>query len=50
MRPFDGPEKRPIDWRGWLALAWMIGFGCLYAVMILREKAPGLLARISAGG
>jgi hypothetical protein len=39
-----------IDWRGWLSLAWMVGFGVLYVAMILREKAPGLLARISRGG
>jgi hypothetical protein len=41
---------RPIDWRAWLALIWMLGFGALYALMILREKAPGLLARFSAVG
>lgn len=40
----DCPE---FDWRGWLSLAWMVGFGLLYALMILKEKAPGLLARIS---
>jgi hypothetical protein len=45
----DG-KSRSIDWRGWLSLAWMIGFGVLYVAMILREKAPGLLARISRGG
>jgi hypothetical protein len=27
----------------------MAGFGLLYALMILKEKAPGLLARISRG-
>lgn len=44
-------EARPaVDWRGWLSLAWMVGFGLLYAAMILREKAPGLLARISGHG
>jgi hypothetical protein len=43
-------EGEAIDWRGWLSLAWMVGFGVLYVAMILREKAPGLLARISRGG
>ena len=38
------------DWRGWLSLAWMVGFGVLYALMILKEKAPGLYARISGHG
>jgi hypothetical protein len=46
----DEAARPPIDWRGWLALAWMVGFGALYALMILREKAPGLLARISGTG
>jgi hypothetical protein len=45
MRRSDG---RAIDWRGWIALAWMVGFGAVYALMILREKAPGLLAMIKA--
>jgi hypothetical protein len=39
-------DRRAIDWPGWIALAWMVGFGTAYALMILREKAPGLLARI----
>jgi hypothetical protein len=47
----EGKSKgEAIDWRGWLSLAWMVGFGVLYFAMILREKAPGLLARISRGG
>jgi hypothetical protein len=43
-------QSESFDWRGWLSLAWMVGFGVLYVAMILREKAPGLLARISRGG
>jgi hypothetical protein len=43
----DGGERHPFDWRSWLSLAWMVVFGALYALMILREKAPGLLARIA---
>jgi hypothetical protein len=43
-------DAQSIDWRGWVSLAWMVGFGTLYALMILREKAPGLYARISGGG
>jgi hypothetical protein len=38
-----------VDWRGWLSLGWMVGFGLLYLAMIVREKAPGLLARLSRG-
>jgi hypothetical protein len=41
--------KRTVDWRGWLSLMWMLGFGLLYLAMIVREKAPGLIARLSRG-
>lgn len=34
---------RLADWRGWLALAWALGFGLLYTGMVLRERAPGVL-------
>jgi len=44
MSRSDEPRKSD-DWRSWLALAWMVGFGLLYLLMIVREKAPGLLAR-----
>ncbi|HEY2155520.1 MAG TPA: hypothetical protein VGH33_07815 [Isosphaeraceae bacterium] len=42
MRRSDEPEGSPIDWRGWMALAWMAGFGLFYALMIVREKAPNI--------
>lgn len=41
------------DWPGRFALAWAIVFGLLYAEMLLRSRAPGLLAAIRrsvAGG
>jgi hypothetical protein len=50
MSRSDDQARARFDWRGWLSLAWMVGFGALYVAMILREKAPGLLARISRGG
>ena len=43
----DGPlelNTRRIDWQSWLALAWVIVFGSLYARMVLQERAPGLWA------
>jgi len=46
----DGAKAREVDWRGWLALAWAIGTGLLYVLMLVREKVPGLLARFSTGG
>ena len=50
MRPSENGPRAEIDWRSWLSLAWMVGFGLLYALMILKEKAPGLYARIAGHG
>jgi hypothetical protein len=50
MSRSDDSTRLGFDWRSWLSLAWMVGFGVLYVAMILREKAPGLVARISRGG
>jgi hypothetical protein len=49
MPRYEDAERLPFDWRSWLSLAWMVSFGALYALMILKEKAPGLLARIAGG-
>ena len=43
-------EGRPVDWRGWAALAWVIPLALLYARMILERRAPGLLGAIRALG
>ena len=43
-RPAPDPSRRrPIDWRGWLALGWALWFGALYALMLLQHRAPGVL-------
>ena len=49
MPPSDEPRTH-VDWKSWLALVWMVGFGLLYLAMIVREKAPSLLSRISGHG
>lgn len=49
----EAPDRRPVDWRGWLLLAWALATGTLYARMILEQKAPALLellARVAPGG
>lgn len=45
-------EAQPVafDWRSWLALAWMLVFGLLYVAMMIKEKAPGLWARLASIG
>ena len=44
--PRSVERTKGADWRSWLSLAWMVVFGVLYALMIVREKAPGLLSRL----
>src|SRR5690242_15445365 len=39
-------DSLSLDWRGLIALAWAVGFGLLYARMMLESKAPGLLAAL----
>jgi hypothetical protein len=31
-------DQSPIDWRGWLALAWAITFGVRYVVMVIESR------------
>jgi hypothetical protein len=43
----DDPAPHPrtrIDWRGWLSLAWVLGWGCAYAVMMIQARSPQVLA------
>jgi hypothetical protein len=40
----EGGKRTGIDWRGWLALAWAIGWGWAYAMMVLHARAPHALA------
>jgi hypothetical protein len=44
MRRFEDLPRRSPDLLGWLALLWAVIFGLMYAEMILRNRAPGLLA------
>jgi hypothetical protein len=32
------------DWRGWIALAWVLWFGWLYSLMVVETKFPLVLA------
>ena len=43
------PRHRPRpDWRGWIALVWVIGWGCAYGTMVLQARAPQVLTWLSA--
>ena len=39
-------ERRPVDWRGWAAMAWAVWFGGLYARMVAVERAPAVARSI----
>lgn len=41
------------DWRGWLALAWVVWFGLLYGRMVVEQrggKIRAAVARVATGG
>jgi len=43
------PDRAPaVDWRGWVALAWALFFGVLYARMVVERRGDELRATASA--
>jgi hypothetical protein len=36
------------DWRGWLVLTWVIGWGWIYALMVVHARGPQVLAWLAA--
>jgi hypothetical protein len=46
MQPPDGfktPNRSHFDWRGWIALIWVLWWASAYGVMILQARSPHLL-------
>jgi hypothetical protein len=43
----EGPSElhRPIDWRGWIILAWVVWFSLLYGKMVVDVIRPQALSR-----
>jgi hypothetical protein len=33
----------PPDWRSWIALVWVIGWGWAYGIMVVQARAPQVL-------
>jgi hypothetical protein len=47
MRPRPGLfhfAQARIDWRGWIALAWVLWWAWAYALMALPARGPQVLA------
>ncbi len=42
MPEVDPTAEMRADWRGWLALAWALGWGVVYLVMVV----PGRIERL----
>jgi hypothetical protein len=47
QRPAAGTERPRPDWRGWVALAWAVGWGWPYVMMVLHARAPRVLEWLS---
>jgi hypothetical protein len=53
---FTHPTKNPnhrarvlgVDGAGWVALIWAIWFGVLYGIMVVQQRAPGLLRNLKS--
>jgi hypothetical protein len=41
---FKLPERMQIDWRGWIALAWVLWWGWAYALMVFHARSPQILS------
>ena len=37
-------SRAPFDWRGWIALAWVLWWAWAYALMAVQAKGPQVLA------
>ena len=43
--PNATPPARPgLDWRGWVALAWALGWGCAYCDMALKARGSRVVS------
>ncbi len=40
-------QRKTIDWRAWLALAWVLWFGLLYGRMVIEQRGGKVRAAVS---
>jgi hypothetical protein len=48
--PRSEPDRRPVDWRGWVILAWVLWFGLLYGKMIVETRGHRLRQLVPFAG
>jgi len=41
---FKSPDRSRLDWRGWIALLWVMWWGWAYCVMAIEARSPQVLA------
>ncbi len=39
-------SRAQLDWRGWIALIWVLWWAWAYGLMVLQARAPQILAWI----
>lgn len=39
-----GGSRAPFDWRGWIALAWVLWWAWAYGLMAIQARAPQVIA------
>ena len=45
---FKLPDRWRLDWRGWITVAWVLGWGWAYAVMAIHARGPQVMAWLRA--
>jgi hypothetical protein len=40
----SAPRRNRPDWRGWIALAWVLVWGWAYALMAIQARAPQVVS------
>jgi hypothetical protein len=41
---FKTPDRPQLDWRGWIALAWVVCWGWAYGAMAIEARSPQVMA------
>lgn len=42
-------RRGPVDWRGWIVVAWVLWFGLLYGKMVVEQRAHRFRELVRSG-